>query len=90
MTARQMIDHLRALHPDTLLTIETEESVAFKPVGGIRDVSGTELFEASAETPRPVAIAAICDDHTCKEHDAVSKALERLGYAAQVQQPQQG
>ena len=90
MTAQQMIDELRRLHPDTLLTIETEESVAFKPVGGIRDVSGTELFEASDENPRPVAIAAICDEHTCKEHDAVTRALERLGYAAAAEQPQQG
>ena len=90
MTANQMIEELRRLHPDTLLTIETEESVAFNPVGGIRDASGTELFPESSENPRPPAIAAICDTHMCKEHDAVAKALERLGYAASAQRPQQG
>ena len=90
MTVSQMIESLQKLHPDTLLTIETEESVAFKPVGGIRDASGTELFEASPENPRPVAIAAICDEHMCKEHDAVARALERLGFAAPTQQPRHG
>ena len=81
MTAKQMIGQLQNLHPDTLLTIKIEDNHVFTPVGGIRDVSGTELFEESTDNLRPVAIAAICDSHMCKEHDAVAKALERLGYA---------
>ena len=81
MTAKQMIGQLRNLHPDTLLTIKIEDNHDFTPVGGIRDASATEMFAETPENPRPVAIAAICDTHTCKEHDAVAKALERLGYA---------
>ena len=81
MTAKQIIEQLQNLHPDTLLTIETEDNHDFTPVSGIRDASGTEMFEESPENPRPVAIATICDTHMCKEHDAVAKALERLGYA---------
>ena len=81
MTAKQIIEQLQNLHPDTLLTIETEDNHDFTPVSGIRDASGSEMFVASPENPRPVAIATICDTHMCKEHDAVAKALERLGYA---------
>ena len=87
VTANQMIEELRRLHPNTLLIIKTEDNLGFTPVDAIRDSSGTELFEASAENPRPVAIVAICDTHMRKEHDAVAKALERLGYAP-TEQPQ--
>ena len=80
MTAKQMIGQLRNLHPDTLLTIKIEDNHVFTPVGGIRDASATEMFAETPENPRPVAIAAICDTHMCKEHDAVAKALERLGF----------
>ena len=51
MTAEQMIEELRRLHPDTLLIIETEDNPGLTPVDAIRDASGTELFEASAEEP---------------------------------------
>ena len=89
MTAQQMIDQLRRLHPDTLLIIETEDRTTLTPVDSIRDASGTELFEASAENPRPPAIAAICDEHMRKEYDAVAQALQTLGYAQAADQPRQ-
>ena len=82
MTAKHMIEELWRLHPNTLLIIETEDKHTLTPVDAIRDASGTELFEASADNARPPAIAAICDTHMRKQYDAVADALDRLGYGA--------